>query len=110
MRPLTEDPWGLSKYWTPHVRLGKRRGGGAGGYDLLEVGDLEPLAERSFVGEPVQHRGHVPTEALALPDTAQAGAGVRVESRFAAGDVEVADRVGENRDIGCGEVDERLVP
>src|ERR1035441_5409839 len=64
----------------PDVVLGQRRRGRLGVHQVVELGVLDPLAERSRLGKLVHERGEPPREAFGAPDAAQAPFGVAVEA------------------------------
>src|SRR5262245_64474327 len=63
------------------------------------------MVERIVVRKTVEELGHPPGEALDFPDAAEAGGGVLGEKVGAAAGVEGAEGIGEDANVGDGEVE-----
>ncbi len=79
-------------------------GGGARTGDVVQLGKLTAVVECVVVAEAVKHRCHPPGEALDLPDTAETGGGIGVEKSPVARLVEIDESVGQDLDVGDGEI------
>src|SRR5450631_1032170 len=81
------------------------RGGGSGRADqVIEFGELQLLADRPRIREPMHQRSEPPREARGLPNSPQARRRVGVEAVFAAFGIALDQRSRQVVDIGGGQV------
>src|SRR5215217_5936751 len=103
-RRLPPPGCGSRLHGQAHVVLRQGRRCGPRPRNVVQLGELQAVLERVVSGEAVQHGRHPPGEALCLPDAPETGLGIGLEQVGPARGVEVAERPGEDADVGDGQV------